>query len=155
MRVQMATNIVGVRNESEWPRVGGVIDLPDGEADDLIRNGYARPVADDFVPAAVDAQGQPVVDDDGNHVPVSPTGDRLDPQRAQDPPRVEQGTDTLRPLPPKSENVVDPAEAENPDEDKAEADRSDDFPFSGPNEATTIDPDTPEGPKSKLRRGGH
>jgi hypothetical protein len=151
----MATNITGVRDDSEWPRIGGVIDLPDGEAEDLIRNGYARPVADDFVPAAVDAQGQPVVDDDGKHVPVSPTGDRLDPQRAQDPPRVEQGTDTRRPLPPKAENVVDPDDEDKAEVDKSHADRADDdYPFSGPNEAATVDPDVPEGPKSKLRRGG-
>lgn len=154
MRVQMATNIVGVRDGSEWPRIGGVIDVPDGEGEDLVRNGYARRVADDFVPAALDRQGQPVVDDEGNQAPVDPAGNRTDPQDPDNPPRVEQGTDTRRPLPPKAENVVDP-EADKVDEDKVnEDDRADE---TRPFEAATVDPDTPEGrsTKPKLRRGGN
>lgn len=45
MRVQMRVLITGTRNGEDWPAVGGVVDLPDAEAQDLIAAGLAVPAA--------------------------------------------------------------------------------------------------------------
>ena len=45
MRVQMRTSVTGTRDGQDWPGVGGVIDLPDGEARDMIGAGLAVEVA--------------------------------------------------------------------------------------------------------------
>lgn len=45
MLVKMRKHIGGFRNGLEWPPAGGVIDLPDHEAGDLIANGYAEPAS--------------------------------------------------------------------------------------------------------------
>ena len=43
MRVRMKLAISGTRNDRPWPPVGGVIDLPEGEAVDLCRADLAEP----------------------------------------------------------------------------------------------------------------
>ncbi len=45
MRVQMKATITGTRNGADWPAVGESVDLPDGEATDLIAAGLAVPAA--------------------------------------------------------------------------------------------------------------
>lgn len=46
MRVEMRVELSGTRNGAEWPPVGGVVDLPDGEAVDLLNAGLAGAVRD-------------------------------------------------------------------------------------------------------------
>ncbi len=43
----MKTRIEGTRNGARWPEAGGVVDLPDGEAVDLLNAGLAEPVEAD------------------------------------------------------------------------------------------------------------
>lgn len=43
MKVIMRVNISGTRNGSEWPPVGGVVELPDAEAVDLLNARLADP----------------------------------------------------------------------------------------------------------------
>jgi hypothetical protein len=45
--VVMKSRIGGTRNGEEWPAVGGVVDVPDHEAADLITAGYAAPAKED------------------------------------------------------------------------------------------------------------
>ncbi len=40
----MKVRIEGTRNGVRWPAAGGVVDLPDGEAADLVSQGLAVPV---------------------------------------------------------------------------------------------------------------
>lgn len=40
--ITMTTQITGTRNGEDWPPVGATINLPDGEAADLIAAGYAE-----------------------------------------------------------------------------------------------------------------
>ena len=42
MRIQMVVRISGSRNGVDWPQVGGVFDVPEVEAHDLISAGIAR-----------------------------------------------------------------------------------------------------------------
>lgn len=42
----MKTRIEGTRNAVRWPEAGGVVDLPDSEALDLVAAGLAEPVAE-------------------------------------------------------------------------------------------------------------
>lgn len=44
MRVQMKATITGTRNGADWPAVGESVDLPDGEATDLLAAGLAVPL---------------------------------------------------------------------------------------------------------------
>lgn len=44
MRVVIRTQLSGTRNGEYWPAPGGSIDLPDDEANDLIRLHIAEPV---------------------------------------------------------------------------------------------------------------
>ena len=44
MKVKMNIRIEGTRNGVRWPEVGTVVDLPDGEAADLVSQGLAVPV---------------------------------------------------------------------------------------------------------------
>lgn len=46
MKIRMLTRIEGTRNAQRWPEAGGELDLPDGEARDLIAGGLAEPVGD-------------------------------------------------------------------------------------------------------------
>jgi hypothetical protein len=43
-KVQLIAKISGTRNGEDWPAPGGVIDLPAGEAADLIASGVAKAV---------------------------------------------------------------------------------------------------------------
>jgi hypothetical protein len=62
MRVTMKTNITGYRNGEPWPGVGGTIDLPDGEAADMIANGYAKEAIDE---EPAERHDTPATDDSG------------------------------------------------------------------------------------------
>ena len=44
MKVRMNIHITGSRNGLRWPPVGGEVDLPAGEAGDLISQGFAAAV---------------------------------------------------------------------------------------------------------------
>lgn len=44
MLIQMKTQIAGTRNGLRWPLAGATIDLPEGEANDLVREGLASVV---------------------------------------------------------------------------------------------------------------
>ncbi|MGW1119258.1 hypothetical protein ACWD5B_19455 [Streptomyces tanashiensis] len=46
MRVRMRTKISGTRDGQDWPDKGGEIDLPDDEAEQLIRYGAAETVTE-------------------------------------------------------------------------------------------------------------
>lgn len=45
MKVEMKIHITGSRNGVRWPQAGGVVDLPDNEARDLVDQGLAKPLA--------------------------------------------------------------------------------------------------------------
>lgn len=45
--VRMLINITGARDGVPWPEVGGTIDVPDAEAENLVANGYAEPEESD------------------------------------------------------------------------------------------------------------
>ncbi len=47
MKVTMKTRIEGTRNGVRWPEAGGVVDLPDAEAVDLLNAGLAEAVEAD------------------------------------------------------------------------------------------------------------
>jgi hypothetical protein len=40
--VQLLITLTGTRNGEDWPPLGGLMDLPDDEAEGYVRNGYAR-----------------------------------------------------------------------------------------------------------------
>lgn len=42
MKIEMLTRIAGSRNGIRWPEAGNTVDLPDGEARDLIAAGLAK-----------------------------------------------------------------------------------------------------------------
>lgn len=44
MKLRMKTRIEGTRNGLRWPEAGGVVDLPEGEALDLLSEGLAERV---------------------------------------------------------------------------------------------------------------
>jgi hypothetical protein len=50
MRVVIRQPISGTRNGESWPAVGSEIDLPDHEAEKLVRSGVAAKVAKEPVP---------------------------------------------------------------------------------------------------------
>ena len=83
MRLTMKIQIVGVRDGVEWPAPGGVIDVPDHEAESLIGCGYAEeatdaPTPDPAPPAVVEASEDPAEDSDGavQAEPVRPVAKR-------------------------------------------------------------------------------
>lgn len=45
--VRMKTHITGTRNGVRWPAPGGTVELPSGEANDLIAAGLAEAVPDE------------------------------------------------------------------------------------------------------------
>lgn len=47
MKVRMLTRIEGTRNQVRWPDAGTVVDLPNGEATDLVSAGLAVPVVEE------------------------------------------------------------------------------------------------------------
>lgn len=46
MKLKMLAKVYGLRDGSEWPARGGVIDVPEDEAANLIANGLAAPLED-------------------------------------------------------------------------------------------------------------
>lgn len=76
MRVEMLTQISGTRDGQEWPHPGDTIDVPDHEAADLIRAGYAKEAADAPTPDPVPA---PVADEDRDEPAPAEDGDAAEP----------------------------------------------------------------------------
>ena len=72
MRLTMKIQIVGVRDGVEWPAPGGVIDVPDHEAESLIGCGYAEEATDAPTP---DPAPVPVVEEDGDEPAPAEDGD--------------------------------------------------------------------------------
>lgn len=56
MRVRIAAQVSGSRDGVMWPKVGEELEVPDDEAEDLIRIGIAKPL---------DAPEDPVVEENG------------------------------------------------------------------------------------------
>ncbi|MFI9005099.1 hypothetical protein [Streptomyces sp. NPDC053541] len=54
MRVRMRVKISGTRDGAEWPDRGDTIDLPDDEAEQLIRYGGAEPTEPEAAEDTVD-----------------------------------------------------------------------------------------------------
>ncbi|WP_426404222.1 hypothetical protein ACN9M0_24795 [Streptomyces sp. R-07] len=50
MRVQMRVKVSGTRDGVEWPDRGGVVDLPEEEAAQLVHARLAEPAGDERVP---------------------------------------------------------------------------------------------------------
>jgi hypothetical protein len=44
MKVELRTQFSGLRDGKHWPNRGEVVDLPDGEAVELLNAGHAVPV---------------------------------------------------------------------------------------------------------------
>lgn len=44
MKVRMKHKISGTRNGVEWPNAGVVVNVPDDEAENLIKHGYGEAV---------------------------------------------------------------------------------------------------------------
>jgi hypothetical protein len=44
-KVKMLIKISGERNGVDWPAIGGTLDVPKDEAEQLVANGYAEKVA--------------------------------------------------------------------------------------------------------------
>lgn len=77
MRVIMLTKIGGFRNGEEWPDKGGVIDVPEHEARDLIQARYANPEVPDAQDETTVAESdgpEGTGDDDGPSVDVVDVG---------------------------------------------------------------------------------
>lgn len=60
MKVKMLISITGTIDGQPWPEKGGVIDVPQVVADDLISNQYAEPVAGSKAPKVEAASVDPV-----------------------------------------------------------------------------------------------
>lgn len=60
MRIEMKFQIAGTRNAERWPVEGTVIDLPEGEARDLISQGYAVEVVEKAVAPKPEVAERPV-----------------------------------------------------------------------------------------------
>jgi hypothetical protein len=56
----MLVDISGTRDGAEWPRRGGLIDVPDHEAADLIANKFAEAATDE--PVVETASVEPVAE---------------------------------------------------------------------------------------------
>lgn len=52
MKVRMLVGITGTRDGVDWPPIGGVLDLPDGEAADYIAAGLCMKAEADAPEAA-------------------------------------------------------------------------------------------------------
>lgn len=44
MKIKMRYQVTGTRDGVKWPPRGGIVDLPDAEAEGMVRQGYADPV---------------------------------------------------------------------------------------------------------------
>jgi len=56
MKIKMRMQITGTRNGVAWPAVGGIIDLPDSEAQCMIRHRYAIAAPEQAMPLVERAQ---------------------------------------------------------------------------------------------------
>ena len=72
MRVEMTTQISGIRDGQEWPRPGECIEVPAHEGADLIRAGYAKEATDAPTPVPAPV---PVVEEDGDEPAPAEDGD--------------------------------------------------------------------------------
>lgn len=59
MKIRLKVQISGTRNGQDWPRIGGVVDLPDEEAISYIASGMADPVATFSAPETTTLPEQP------------------------------------------------------------------------------------------------
>lgn len=50
MKIRMRMQITGTRNGASWPAIGGIIDLPESEAQCMIRHGYAAAAPEQEIP---------------------------------------------------------------------------------------------------------
>jgi ribosomal protein L29 len=53
VRIKMKVAVSGARDGQPWPGIGGVVDLPDDEAQSYVTAGMATPATDDDVETAV------------------------------------------------------------------------------------------------------
>lgn len=60
MKVRMNVSITGTRNGVDWPKAGGVIDIPANEAVDMLNAGLAVAVKD--APVVESATVEPVAE---------------------------------------------------------------------------------------------
>lgn len=77
MRVRLAVELSGTRNGVPWPRRGSIVELPEGEALDMLRAGTVKALdASDepdeavHVPADVDEAVQRFIPETARHEPV-------------------------------------------------------------------------------------
>jgi len=56
MKIKMRLQITGTRNGVSWPPVGGIVDLPESEAQCMIRHGYAIAAPEQAMPLVERAQ---------------------------------------------------------------------------------------------------
>jgi hypothetical protein len=50
MKIKMRLQITGTRNGVSWPPVGGIVDLPESEAQCMIRHSYAIAAPEQAMP---------------------------------------------------------------------------------------------------------
>jgi hypothetical protein len=50
MKIKMRMLITGTRNSVSWPPIGGIVDLPEDEAQCMIRHGYAIAAPEQEIP---------------------------------------------------------------------------------------------------------
>ena len=72
MRVEMLTQISGLRDGQEWPRPSETIEVPAHEGSDLILAGYAKEATDAPTPEPAPV---PVVEEDGDEPAPTSDGD--------------------------------------------------------------------------------
>ena len=90
-RVTMLARISGTRNGAEWPLVGEDIDVPAGEAADLIRSHLAKPAPEPVERAVVVEPTERATDDEPSERAVveEPAEKAISPERtALDPGRT-------------------------------------------------------------------
>jgi hypothetical protein len=77
MRVRLAVEMSGTRNGVPWPKRGTVVELPDDEAQDMLRAGTARALSESdepdtavHVPADVSEAAEKFIPVTARHTPV-------------------------------------------------------------------------------------
>ena len=75
--VIMAAQITGTRNGEDWPAPGKEIELPEGEANDLVRSGLAID-PDDVETATVPVVAETATTDGRRPLKAGPAGEGLD-----------------------------------------------------------------------------
>ncbi len=56
MKIKMRMQITGTRNGVAWPPIGGIVDLPESEAQCMIRHSYAVAAPEQAMPLVERAQ---------------------------------------------------------------------------------------------------